>query len=415
MPPYTSSASLAPGQSPAQAAAAEEKWQAWYLHAAAFFQSHGHLIVPPKTSCPCGNLHSWVNDQRVKHTKGILPAHRAALLEQIGIVWQVRQRQWDEMYALAREYFADNGHLMVPRGCPEHKRLATWVANQRKDRRAGRPTLTPQCIALLDQLNMVWEPYKTKWEHWYRIASLYYKKHGHLLENTSTPLGCWLSTQRTAKVENTISAQRQQRLEQIGMVWDVLTAQWEQMYEAAKTYYAIHEQLNVPAHYITPDGLPLGSWISKQRRDHKQFASNPSPQMLLRFEKLNAIEMIWDASCLAYFTSFPEQAIMFYLRQVCPDACKKNVWEPLGIEIDVYLPSLKAGIEYNGIFHREKEESDNRKNLICLQNNIRLFRIREQGLPCLSVPSQNIVLESSEPQALDKAILLLLSALQLRL
>lgn len=52
-------------------------------------------------------------------------------------------------------------------------------------------------------------------------------------------------------------------------------------------------------------------------------------------------------------TSFPEQAIYFYCKQVTPTY---NRYIELGKELDVYLPELHIGIEYNGSFwHRNKE------------------------------------------------------------
>ena len=84
----------------------------------------------------------------------------------------------------------------------------------------------------------------------------------------------------------------------------------------------------------------------------------------------------------AYSTSFPEQAIFFYIKQVYPDAengCT-DFFQNHGMELDVYIPSKQIGIEYDGYaFHRTKEqrERDLRKYEICLKKHIKLIRIRE--------------------------------------
>lgn len=76
-------------------------------------------------------------------------------------------------------------------------------------------------------------------------------------------------------------------------------------------------------------------------------------------------------------TSFPEQAIYFYVSKIVP-AINRYIID--GMEIDVYLPDLKLGIEYDGIyFHDSKSaiERERRKNALCKDEGIRLVRIKE--------------------------------------
>ena len=81
-------------------------------------------------------------------------------------------------------------------------------------------------------------------------------------------------------------------------------------------------------------------------------------------------------------TSFPEQAIYYYVLLACPDA--ENGYTGLfnnhGMELDIYIPSLKIGIEYDGAaFHRTKKQQERelKKYRICKENNVFLIRIRE--------------------------------------
>ncbi len=53
-------------------------------------------------------------------------------------------------------------------------------------------------------------------------------------------------------------------------------------------------------------------------------------------------------------------------------------------EVDVYIPELKVGIEYDGIYwHQNKCEQDRKKNK-ALESVMLLIRVREKGLPNLS-------------------------------
>jgi len=74
-------------------------------------------------------------------------------------------------------------------------------------------------------------------------------------------------------------------------------------------------------------------------------------------------------------TSFPEQAILFYLRRI---TCAESRNNDFGKEIDVYLPEYKIGIEHNGKFyHKDKKEADKQKILFFAERNIRIITVAE--------------------------------------
>lgn len=80
-------------------------------------------------------------------------------------------------------------------------------------------------------------------------------------------------------------------------------------------------------------------------------------------------------------TSFPEQAIFYYIKQQFPDAISgyKDIFDS-SMELDIYIPSLKVGIEYDGrVYHSNTKNQlrDGRKYSICKQHGILLIRVRE--------------------------------------
>lgn len=81
-------------------------------------------------------------------------------------------------------------------------------------------------------------------------------------------------------------------------------------------------------------------------------------------------------------TSFPEQAIYFYLKETYPEAIN-SYKEGFGrSHIDIYIPSLKVGIEYDGRqAHKGKEDTDVRKYNVCRKLGIKLIRVREIVIP----------------------------------
>ncbi|MBR0340872.1 MAG: zinc-ribbon domain-containing protein [Oscillospiraceae bacterium] len=81
-------------------------------------------------------------------------------------------------------------------------------------------------------------------------------------------------------------------------------------------------------------------------------------------------------------TSFPEQALYFYIKKLFPDA--ENSYQDIfdsEMELDIYIPSLNIGIEYDGInWHSDKdsERREKKKYEICKQHKVTLIRIKEE-------------------------------------
>lgn len=91
-------------------------------------------------------------------------------------------------------------------------------------------------------------------------------------------------------------------------------------------------------------------------------------------------------------TSFPEQAILFYMKQLPCGAIGRftSNWFTKGKkcaspEIDIYLPTLGVGIEYDGQMFHSDLEKDLEKSNLCDDLGITLYRVREAGCP--DIPS----------------------------
>lgn len=81
-------------------------------------------------------------------------------------------------------------------------------------------------------------------------------------------------------------------------------------------------------------------------------------------------------------TSFPEQAIYYYIKQVFHDAMNGNT-EILDSkkELDIYIPSIHTAIEYDGERWHKNIQKDITKNCECANKKLFLIRIREEGCP----------------------------------
>ena len=80
--------------------------------------------------------------------------------------------------------------------------------------------------------------------------------------------------------------------------------------------------------------------------------------------------------------SIPEKAILFYLRKVFDEVVENYRPDFLnGKEIDIYVPKIRLGIEYDGERWHSEIDKDLEKDNICKSKGIRIIRIREPKAP----------------------------------
>ena len=92
-------------------------------------------------------------------------------------------------------------------------------------------------------------------------------------------------------------------------------------------------------------------------------------------------------------TSFPEQCVLYYLNKHFTNISNNYQFEfkNTTYEFDIFIHDLNVAIEYDGeYFHKDKLDTDIRKNIIAKQAGISLYRVRETGCPeiedCFVVP-----------------------------
>ncbi|MCC8101165.1 MAG: Helicase associated domain protein [Clostridiales bacterium] len=218
---------------------------------------------------------------------------------------------WDLMFGLAKAYYEEHGnlemsaHYMTEDGYP----LGLWVATQRGVRKGvTHGCLTEERIRKLDSIGMVWESVQDRvWEKHYAAAKTYYGEHGDLdvkwdyVTEDGVRLGEWLCSIRTSQKagarQKFLTRERIKLLDDIGMIWGKTDYFWERNYEAAAAYYREHGNLDVTATYVNTDGIKLGSWLQRMRKERKKYDENlPGKETTLTEEqirRLDAIGMPW--------------------------------------------------------------------------------------------------------------------------
>lgn len=82
-------------------------------------------------------------------------------------------------------------------------------------------------------------------------------------------------------------------------------------------------------------------------------------------------------------TSFPEQALLFYIQRLFPEAQNSftDIFAPSKRELDIYIPEINVGIEYDGkMWHRDERSLrvGKEKYSVCKAKSIKLIRVSEE-------------------------------------
>ena len=92
--------------------------------------------------------------------------------------------------------------------------------------------------------------------------------------------------------------------------------------------------------------------------------------------------------------SVREKLVYYNIKKIFPDALENfKISSNHRINVDIYIPSLKLAIEYDGVQFHKNAERDNKRYKIINQLGNDLIRIREKNLPILSL-GESIILKS---------------------
>ncbi len=201
----------------------ERRWQENYQALAAYLaqQKQGEnpefegtreqlrFSIPADIKSPNGtSLRGFLKTQMAKQKAGELSEDKQALLEKLGMTWEIEKPDpFTTGFLHAKAYAAEKGNLLVPRSyvCGDHFPLGEWIRGQRGRYSTGK-----------------------------------------------------------------LSRERTQQLEAIGMTWHAGEERFFGVLEDCRTYYAVHGDLHVPEDYVGKSGVKLSYWLSDRRRDYRK-------------------------------------------------------------------------------------------------------------------------------------------------
>ena len=257
----------------------EQEWQENYRHLKQYADANGNTSVAHDHPM----LGNWISLQRTVRKTGKLSSKRIQLLDEIGFIWDQRDYEWQEKYALVKQYLDENGDAKIP---ARHPTLGKWISTQRYEKKKGQ--LTDERIQLLDAIGIIWDPLDQEWREKYQELQQFIDKNPNDKVSAKHPsLGAWVSKQRTAKRNGKLSDEYTQLLDNVAFAWNPLEEErqkWQEQYEQLKQYFDENNHLRVPR------GHPiLGYWVSTQRRRRKKGTLSEE-----QIELLDKLGFIWD-------------------------------------------------------------------------------------------------------------------------
>lgn len=195
-------------------------WEDMFTALKAYKQAYGDCYVKKEWK---GNpkLGEWCQRQRSVYKNNKLSPDRLKQLEDIGFVWDPLVENWEEMFAALLNYKQAHGDYKVPNKWEESPELGPWCTRQRKVYKNNK--LSTERIKRLEDIGFEWDPLDAGWGKMFAALVVYKLVHGNCnvpAEWKENPeLGQWCYVQRRTYRKGKLSAERIQRLEEIGFEW----------------------------------------------------------------------------------------------------------------------------------------------------------------------------------------------------
>lgn len=135
-------------------------WYIGYCEAKQYYNDHGNLLVPKGYVSQSGyNLGKWIYNQRQSYKGHHRPIgdYQIQLLNQIGMIWDLLDYNWNIGYKYALAYYEEYGNLdMIQSQVYMNFNLGKWIFKQ-KYLRIKSKSYSIERIEKLDRIGMSWD------------------------------------------------------------------------------------------------------------------------------------------------------------------------------------------------------------------------------------------------------------------
>ena len=270
----------------------DEKFEKKVQELITFKRENHHCNVPTNYKAN-PQLGTWVDNTRRAKRNGTLSKGREERLNKLGFDWGTSQdEQFEEHFQKLVKFKRENHHCLVPQKYEADPPLGIWVNYIRKAKCNGK--LKKDREERLNKIGFVWDAHDEHFEEMFQKLVKFERENHHCLvpqEYKANPqLGKWVSTIRYAKRNGKLSKDREERLNEIGFVWDARAYFWDKNFHKLCRYKEEKGDMNVKF----SEEPELYRWMTNQR-ELERLRNEEDERMLTqeRFDKLNEIGFRW--------------------------------------------------------------------------------------------------------------------------
>ena len=256
----------------------DSTWDIYYQELIRYKKRSGDVMVPSRYVTDDGLfLGRWLQRQKAIYQERRLSKEKIQMLESLGVEWKSQlDQRFDEWVERLIEYKNEYGNLDVPvrHETKDGYNLGTFCYNIRGRYKAGK--LTKDRIDTLEAIGFRWDTFSAYWQEGYKHAEEYFKENGDLhvpkryICEDGYKLGLWVYTQRAVRkgrVPGNLDETKIQRLDQLGMEWDVkVKDNFDKCLKSYKKYKEETGEAMIPFSYVDETGLNLGAWAARINR-----------------------------------------------------------------------------------------------------------------------------------------------------
>ena len=276
-----------------------------------FFLKHSHTDILPVSTTPRPSLKrpfpATVSRSSSPSPHDSSSSLRSEASEGSKKTLRKKDGKWLSSLEQLKEYQKKHGDCIVPRGYAENPRLASWVAEQRKQYKlmkdGKQSSITPERVLMLQELGFSWNAQEAAWTRHMKDLKQFRAETGHChvpLNHEKYPkLGLWIKEQRRHYTlmkqgkQSHMTDERKAELEAVGMCWDTHEATWLERLRELSNFRERYGTCIVPTNYV--ENPKLGTWVHHQRRQYKKFKEGKACHITEdRIQALENLGFVWN-------------------------------------------------------------------------------------------------------------------------
>jgi superfamily II DNA or RNA helicase len=285
----------------------ESQWDDWVDSLTLYQQKYGNCDVPQSYKTKHDQkLGSWVKKTKRDYFDGKLSQTRIDQLSKVGVIWSqfskpikivyiADEQRWHKGIEALKSHITEFGNCYCT-GVYENSegfKLGNWVSLRRASFKKGK--LSTKQIEELNSLNFIWDAEKYLWETGLTAYKNYVMEFSSPLvpkvfrDKNGLNLSNWVIVRRREFLDDKLSKERINTLNELGFVWDSIQYEWDKGVLALKEYIAEHNDCNVPAIYKFTHHQSLGSWVRTYRKNRENNKLSKE-----KITELDLLGFIWD-------------------------------------------------------------------------------------------------------------------------